>query len=304
MKFIELNKSLKERVEPIYNLVGNDFFLIRQALTNLKNFLIQGFEDFNFISLDVDKLKQDSVNEQLVTMPIGNEYRMVVIHNPNQEIVKLLNNLNIEEVSSVVICVNAEGLKIGEVVDCSKLERNDIVKYILNYLSKHKLSIEEQALDYIIDATNSNMSYIVNELSKLVSYCADGEIISMDIVTNLVSNSQDYAIFMLTNAIDTKNYKSYQQILHDMAKSQSLAEIFSFMGKYFKRMQYIALSKDDNELVKILGVKPYAITMARKNIATNGLKYYINLYEKFVNLDHKIKSGEITPNNALYELIF
>ena len=76
------------------------------------------------------------------------------------------------------------------------------------------------------------------------------------------------------------------------------------MGKYFKRMQYIALSKDDTELSKILGIKPYAITMSRQNISKNGVKYYVNLYQKYIDLDQKIKSGEITPINALFELIF
>ena len=130
------------------------------------------------------------------------------------------------------------------------------------------------------------------------------EVVTMEIVTNLVANTSEYAIYMLTNAIDTKNYASYQQILNDLTKSQSQAEIFSYMGKYFKRMQYISLNKNDAEVAKILNIKPYAVTMSRKHIAKNGIKYYLNLYEKYINLDYKIKSGKITPTNALYELIF
>ena len=76
------------------------------------------------------------------------------------------------------------------------------------------------------------------------------------------------------------------------------------MGKYFKRMQYISLNKNDVELSKILNIKPYAVSMARKNILKNGIKYYLGLYEKYINLDFKIKSGKISPSNALYELIF
>lgn len=304
MKFIDLNKNLKEKIEPLYNIKGEDFFLVKQALTNIKSIVVQALEEFNFITLDAEKMKKEEVDEQLITMPMGNDYRMVVLNNPSQEVVKFLNNFDFQDISTVVVCVNAENLTIGEVVDCSKLDRADILKYVLHNLAKNKLSIEEQALDYLIEATNSNMTKIVNELSKITAYCLDCEVVTMDIVANLVSNSSEYAIYMLTNAIDTKNYASYQQILHDLAKSQSQAEIFSYMGKYFKRMQYISLNKDDNELAKILNIKPYAITMSRKNISKNGVKYYINLYEKYINLDHKIKSGEISAYNALYELIF
>ena len=303
MKFIDLNKQLKEKIFPLYNIKGDDFFLIKQAVNNIKSAVIVDFEEFNYVSLDAEKLKKEQVYEQIVTMPIGNDYRLVVLNNPNNEVCKMLNEHEYNS-ETVIVCVNADHLSKGEIIDCSKLDRADISKYVLNYLSKCNLSIEEQALDYFIDATNSNMTRIVNELNKVSSYCVDLETITMDIVVNLVSNSHDYTIFMLTNAIDNKNYSVYQQTLNDLSKSQSQAEIFSYMGKYFKRMQYISLNKNDAELSKILGIKPYAITMSRKSIAKNGVKYYINLYEKYVNLDYKIKSGKITPNNALYELIF
>ena len=304
MKFTELNKNLKQNIYPIYHITGDDAFLIKQAISNIKSATVKEMVELNYVVLDAEKMKKEQVYEQIMTLPICNEHRLVIINKPNQEIVKFLNKFEFQDNSVVVVCTNADGLTVGEVIDCAKVDRTDIAKYILNNLSKCNLSIEEQALDYLIDATNSNMSKIVNELNKITSYCVDCEVITMDVVTNLVANSSEYAIYMLTNAIDTKNYASYQKILNDLTKSQSQAEIFSYMGKYFKRMQYIALNKNDDELDKILNIKPYAIKMSRQNITKNGIKFYISLYEKYVNLDYKIKSGIISAVNALYELIF
>lgn len=304
MNFIEINKKLKEKVEPLYNIKGEDLFLIKQAINNIKSVTVQELEEFNYIRLDAEKLKKEQVNEQILTMPIASDYRLVVLDNPNQDIVKLLNNYDFTDITTIVVCVNAEKLTVGEVIDCSHLDKADISKYILNYLSKNNLSIQESALDYIIEATNSNMTKINNELNKISAYCVDIDTVTIDIVSNLVSNSSEYAIFMLTNAIDNKDYSTYQKILNEISKSQSINEIFSYIGKHFKRMQYIALSKNDDELSKILNIKPYAIKMSRQNIAKNGVKYYISLYEKYTNLDYMIKSGKITTRNALYELIF
>lgn len=304
MNFIDLNKKLKEKIESLYNIKGDDLFLIKQALNNIKSVVVQDLEEFNFVRLDAEKLKKEQINEQILTMPIGSEYRLVVLDNPNQEIVKLLNNYDFSDISTIVVCINADKLTVGEVVDCTHLEKTDISKYILNYLAKNKLSIQEQALDYIIEATNSNMSKINNELNKITSYCVDTDIVTMDIVSNLVANSNEYAIYMLTNSIDNKDYSTYQKILNELSKSQSINEIFSYMGKYFKRMQYISLNKNDDELAKILNIKPYAIKMSRQHISKNGVKYYIALYEKYINLDYMIKNGKISAYNALYELIF
>jgi len=64
------------------------------------------------------------------------------------------------------------------------------------------------------------------------------------------------------------------------------------------------VDKNDEEVGQVLGLKPYAVKMSRQCIAKNGVKFYIGLYQKYIDLDYKIKSGKITPINALYELIF
>lgn len=304
MKFIELNKNLKIKVNNLYNITGSDDFLIRQAITNIKHFLITDLEEFNYFKADAESMKASEATAQISTLPLGNEYRLVVLTNPCSEVIKVINNLDLTSSNVVVVCVNAQKLNNAEVIDCDKLDRIDISKYVLNYLAKNKLSIEERALDYLIEATNSNMSKINSELNKLVAYCVDCDLITIDIVTNLVSNTSEYAVYMLTNAIDNKDYTTYQKIINEMSQSSTMGEIFSYLGKYFKRMQYVALNKNDNEIAKILNLKPYAIKMSRQNVAKNGIKFYINLYEKYINLDYEIKSGKISPANALYELIF
>ena len=304
MKFIELNKKLKDQILPLYNIVGEDIFLVRQAINILKNHLVKDFDEFNFIILDADKIKSSELEAQIVTLPIGSDYRLVVLNSPSADVVKFLNSYNFEGSSVVVACVNASNLKSAEIIDCEKLDRADIQKYVMNYLYKLNTSIEERALDFLIDATNGDMQKIVNELGKLSAYAIEDKVITLNTVTNLVSESQEYVIYMLTNAIDNKDLTAYQKMITNMSKSQSVQEIYSYMGRYFRRMMYIAINKNDDELSKILSIKPYAIKVARQNVKKNGVKFYVNLYNKYVDLDYKIKSGEISPKNALFELVF
>ena len=301
---MELNKSLKSEIKPSYNLKGEDLFLIQTAIKNLKSTLVTDLEEFNYIKLNGEKLKSDELLSQIATLPINSEHRMIVVDCPSNEIIKFLNKYEFIDNSSVVVCINADKLENAENVDCSHIERGDISKYVLNYLKKYNISIQEQALDYIIDATGGDMSKIHNELEKLSSYACDSNIIDLDMATNLVANSTEYAIFMLTSAIDEKNLTKFQTILSSMSKSISLSDIFSYMGKYFRRMQYIAMSKNDEELAKILNIKPYAIKISRDYIRKNGINYYINLYKKYIDLDQDIKSGKITSTNAMYKLVF
>lgn len=304
MKFIDLNKELKNKIDNLYNIKGQDAYLIKQSIINIKNATVSDLEDFNYIKCDASKMKQDEALMQISTLPIGNDYRMVVLENPSAEVIKFLNSYDFSNDSTVVVCINAEKLNNGVEIDCSQLDKANISKYILHYLAKFNLSIQEQALDYLIDACNMDMSKIINELNKLSAYALNEDVITIEIATNLVSNTSEYALYMLTNSIDNKDYTNYQKIINDLSKSQSLFDIFAYLGKYFKRMQYIALSKNDEELAKILNIKPYAVKMSRQQVQKNGIKFYINLYQKYIDLDHQIKSGKIHVNNALFELIF
>ena len=302
MKFVELNKELKTNINHLYVLTGDDVFLQNQAVSLIKSATIKNLEEFNFAKFDAEKMFKQEFLAQLETLPIANDYRMIVLNEPSNDICNVLSKYQFEDFQVVV--VKNSKLAAGEQVDCSKLDRADTTKYILNFFTKRGFQIQEQAVDYIIDATGANMSKISNELNKIAAYMHGQTLITIEIVTNLVSNSSEYVSYMLTNAIDNKSFMDYQKIINTMSKSQSANDIFAMLGKYFRRMQYICLNKDDNKLSSILNIKPYAIKMARQNISKNGSKFYLALYQKYIDLDYKIKSGKISADNALYELIF
>lgn len=304
IKFIDLNKTIKTKLENLYNIKGDDVFLIRQAINNLKNYIIKDLEEFNYIKIDASSLKSNALDAEVSALPIGNEYRFIVLENLNNECIEFLNKYDFSDSTTIVLTINAEKLKNATTINCEILNRGDITKYILNTIAKAKISIQEQAIDYLIDSTNSNMSKINTELNKMISYVGVDGVIDMSVATNLVANSSEYVVYMLTGAIDQKNYAEYQKILRDMLKSQTAGEIFSYLGKYFRRMQYIAINKDDSLIGKILNLKPYAIKMSRQFISKNGVNYYINLYQKYTDLDYEIKSGKISAYNALYSIIF
>ncbi len=304
MKFIELSKNLKQNVKPLYNIKGEDFFLVKQSVTLLKQALIKDLEEFNYAYFDEEETTLSSFSASLETLPINNDYRLVVINKPSQEILNYVSNYDFTNSTTVLAVLNADKFALGETVDCSFLDKANLSKYVLNFLSKQNLSIEERALDYLIEITEGSMARLVTELNKLVAYATDETTITIDMVTNLVADTSQYMIYTLTNAIDEKDYVKYQTVLSDISKTQSFGEIFAYMGKYFRRMQYIAVNKDDEKLAKILNIKPYAIKMARQFISKNGVKYYVGLYNEYVDLDFQIKSGKLSVYNALYKLIF
>ena len=303
MKFLQLKKSLNEP-KSIYSIVGDDEFLVSQAQRILKEGLVTCFDEFNYLKVDMDNTKSSDYANLLNTMAFGDSYRLVVFTAPNAEQVKAINSLTKDLDRVVVVCVQPESkVDNAEIVDCNHIDKVDLVKWLNNYLAKTNSKIEKNAFDYIIDLSGGDLAYLNTELPKLIAFAGDKTISHEDIDLTFTKN-KNYFVYHLSNAIDTKDKKAQFDILNTLTLSQSVGEVFMFLGSYFRRMFYCAISKDtDDNLASMLKVKPYSISKARQMVTKNKPTYYIDLYNKYINLDYSIKSGDITPQNAIYELL-
>lgn len=304
MNVLDLKSNLKKSIESVYVISGNDSFLVNIALTNLKESLVQGFEEFNYIKLEGTELKESDYKLALNTLPFGSGNRLIVINNINNAGAEIINEFSKLPFCNVVVVVVKPGQKInGQDINCDHLNSTDLKKYLTNYFNKYELKFESNVLDYIIDISNADLNYITNELSKVVGYTEKTETVTIEVIKLLFTKNESYFVYNLTTAIDNKNKDQAIKILNSLQENVSISEIFIFMGSYFRKMFYCAINTNNEELATILKTKPYAISKAREYVNKNGKSFYINMFNKYVNLDYEIKSGKITPINAIYSLI-
>lgn len=304
MNALEIKQNLKNQIKSVYVISGNDNFLIDTAISSLKESLVEGFEEFNYIKLDGNDLKESDYKLALNTLPFGAGNRLIVINNINNVGANLVNKFSELPFCNVVIaCVSPSHTIAGESINCDHLNSQELKKYLTNYFSKAELQIENNVIDYIIDISNSDLNYITNELVKVVGYLDKGEVVNTDTIKLLFTKNESYFVYNLTTAIDNKDNKQAMKILNSLQENVSISEIFMFMGAYFRKMFYTAINANNDELAVLLKTKPYAITKAREYVNKNGKSFYVNLYNKYTNLDYEIKSGKITPINAIYSLI-
>ncbi len=304
MKFLELKKSLNQP-KSIYSITGDDEYLFSQAIRLIKEGLVSCFEEFNYLKVDMDNTKPSDYANLLNTMAFGDSYRVVVFTGPNAEQIKVINEVTKQGLDRVVVVCVQPAVKVdnAEIVDCNHLERADLIKWLNNQLAKSNAKIEKGAFDYIIDLSSGDMAYLNSELPKLIAFVGDKTITREDVDVTFTKN-KNYFVYHLSNAIDMRDKKAQFDILNTLTLSQNIGEIFMFLGAYFRRMFYCAIGKgSDDELATILKVKPYAIAKAKQYVTKNKPTYYINLYNKYIELDFNIKSGDITPQNAMYELL-
>lgn len=305
MKYKELAKNLN-KPNNVYIISGNDDYLCFNSVQIIKEKLIPNFQDFNFVRINTEECDTKNFNNIISTLPFGADYRVIVIDNINAELNKIIQNFAKQPMYGVIIVIYKPNIVInyGEQIDCNHLDKKDVGDFILDKLKEYKLKIDADALEYILNISSLDLAYINSELVKICNYYKAGDTVDLLGVKSLLTKIDNYFIYNFTYALDMKNKEESLKILNSLRENSQSQEIFAYLGSYFRRMFYIATSNlDDEDLAKFLRVKPYAIKKSRDMVLKNGRGYYINLYNKYVELDNDIKFGKISAINAIYSLM-
>ena len=307
-------KSLKARLSKelknCYLVQGEDFYLFEKA----KNMIVSAsgiqMADFNLVCFDEDNFSSKAFVDVCEVFPIGDNYRIVVIRGINKlaeaDKKEILQYFQSPVESTVVIILDYNNkfdfLKnLVEFVDAKRMDKALLEKIIVSDLTKYRKKISLEACDSLIDACNSYLTRIENELLKLVFFSED-ELITKQMVDSLVTKDIEYTTFELTEALAKRDGDKALQLLNLMEKEVG---VLSLISNHFRRMFFISISDMTNaELAIYLGVKEYAILKARNQIKAFSKAQLRKINALLEDVDYFIKSGKMQATNALYYLVF
>ena len=307
MKFIELASKLKEKVENVYLLSGEDSYLKQTAYKLIRRAAI--VEELSFLNesrFDNENWDINKFEEAASSMPMGSNFKLVQIKNlekiSEKEKQTLQNIINSISPSTCLVVEVNKNLKLtgGTLVDCSNLDHATLCKYINNEAAKNGKKITPEAVNLLIEFCSSNLTKIITELPKLLAFSNE---VDIEAVKSLVSPDEEYQIFELTEALGNKNKDKSIKLLHLMLEKKETA-LVSLISNHFRRVAFCSLSDYSNdELAEMFDVKPFAILKARnqsKFFSKVQLKNILSLLEE---VDFMIKSGKMQADNAIYYLV-
>ena len=153
----------------------------------------------------------------------------------------------------------------------------------------------------MVDESKVDLGYFEGEIKKLSSI--NKEKIDIDEIKKIISVNIQDEIFKLTDALRDKNSDYAFKLLHNLKYNDvKFMQILGVVVRNFENMyickQYIKKGKTENDIVKDYSLHPYAVKMA--NISSK--KYSLNEIHVFLDLcldlDYKIKIGEISEKDA------
>ena len=239
-------------------------------------------------------------------MPIAGDFKLVQVKNlekiSEKEKQAIQNIVNSIPPTTCVVIDLGKNLKLtgGEVVDCSNLDRQTLVKYINGEVLKNNKKISAEAASLLIEFCSSSLTKISSELPKL---CAFADNIDVETIKQLVAPDEEYQIYELTEALGNRNKNKSIKLLSLMLEKKETA-LVSLISNHFRRVAFCSLSDYSNdELAGMFDVKPYAVLKARNQSKFFSKVQLKNILALLEEVDFMIKSGKMQSDNAIYYLV-
>jgi len=296
-------------------LYGQDTYRIKEKAREIiehhkkvhKNGLsLKHFSDFSSLE---DDIKQVSMFKEKKLIIINNlfsekEFKDKFLENKEKllksdDIILIIEPENIIKSDSLFkfLKKNAKCQKF-ELLTAAKLKN-----WAQKEFEKHNSEINPQALDLLIEYSDSDLWKMNNEIIKLANY-KNNDIINKEDVGLLIRSKIETDIFKTIDAIAEKNKSKALKLVHKhLEKGDSPLYLISMVNYQFKNLlivkDLIEKHQPYSVILKKSGLHPYVVKKSYSQSYKFNFQELKKIYQKIFEIDFQIKTGKIEPETGL-----
>jgi len=328
MTFEQILNDLKNKIYyPVYFLAGEESYYIDEISDYIEDHVLTDVEkEFNQTVIYGRETDVLSIISNAKRYPMMANYQVVIVKEAQdiKDIDELLPYIE-NPLDSTLLVINYKYKKIdkrksfykqvdkkGILFESKKLYDNKIAGWINNYVKEKGYDITPKASAMLSEFLGTNLSKVVNEISKLILNVPEKATINDELVERNIGISKDFNVFELQKAIGSKNVLKVNQIGNYFAanpKENPLIKTVSILFGYFsKLMIYHQLTdKSRNSIASALSVNPFFVQdyqMAARNYSLQKLIKIIDLLKEYDLKSKGVNNISISDGELLKELLF
>lgn len=319
----DLQKIRKEKLAPCYLVLGTEKFLQDQVRTEiLKKIKIDGEDDLNFLSFDMENSSIDEVIAEAETLPFFGDQRLVFVENPyfltgekgtngiDQNTELLVNYLK-EPLETTVLVIFAPYEKLDErkkvtkqlkktaiTIDVKQLDEKAVRQYLLNTLENSEIKMDRQAIDFFLRLTDLDLSKMMRELQKILLYGQEQEVITVKEIEQLVPKTLEHNLFDMTQYILSGRTEQALQLFQDLVTQgeetiKINAILLSQIRLFLQTKFLVKIGYQQANIAETLKIHPYRVKLAMQEVRKFDEQTLRRLFDELVEMDYEIKSGKI-----------
>ena len=322
---------------PIHFLWGDEDFLIEKAVNKLKKEILgDDVNELNYRAVDNPNFSLFSELIRTNAMMFGD----VVIQIKCQkyfletkskeklddkqvaELVQGLNNVS-DRVHLILICETPRGEKkkpdsrkklYKELIKLTKpeefpsyrsYEEYKLIPIIKKMADEIGLKIGQNESSLLIQTVGSSLRDISNQLEKLKLYAHPENIVTEQMIKNVVSSNTD--IFALIDLILAKDWTSTMNLLNEILQKEHFLPSLAFLQTAITNMLKIKLyagTMSTFDLAIKLNQNEFVLKKNIEKLANVKLDDLINLKINLATAEYNLKSGAIKDPMTAYEIAF
>ncbi len=300
--------------KPCYLVYGDEAYLRIQNKEKLKKALLGGADSMNLSYYEGAGLNPLEIIDMAETLPFFAERRVILIENsgffkqgcpeladylkkPSETTAFLFVESAVDKRKDMYKAVHRMGLDIS----CDTPDETMLSKWIVSKLGAEKKRISPRAIAYLLTRVGTDMSNLVNEMEKLVSYCMDRDVITEADINAVCANWLTSRIFEMTDAIVVKDRKKAMDIYYDLLALKTAPEqILALIARQFNLLLITKELTDrgkSGEVASAIGLPPFIASKYIgwvKNYSYENLKAALDMC---LDSDAAVKSGKL--NNTI-----
>lgn len=323
--FSELKLQIKEnKLKNIYLFFGDEAYIKEIYIQKITDMLVEpSLTDFNLTVLEEKNITFEAVDDVLESFPMMAESKLIIIKNSGifsktTEDAKKFWSARLKDIPEYVTVIFSEiavdrrsalykaCASSGLCVEFEYLNETDMIAWVEREARRGGKTISKNNAAYMVSICDDGLSFVKNELDKLINFC-DAEITLSDI-ERLVSKSLSVRVFELTDAIMQKDADKAVSLLFDFktVKESAFKILYLLLGSFDKMLHARLLLAEGaaySEIAEKIGVKPFIARKYIDNSKKFGEAYLTDRITRIAEIDLAVKEGAVDEWTALEQYV-
>lgn len=317
-----LNKKIKSGdLSGIYFFYGEERYLLEKKLDAIcRKLITPGTEVFNLFKLEGKKTTAADVIAAIDQFPQMSEKKVVLVKGSgllNNAVLtdfKLLRDAakNIPPDTCLILTEDSFDKKKlknisfieenGGIINFEYMPVNKIEIWLDELFKKHKKSISNRDISYLVRLCGQSLGKLTGEADKLINYSGDRIKITRGDIDAVADKTVEYRTYdMLDNMIAGRRTKALEQLKYLYSSGEEPFYILALMTSRLSELLMCKLLKDDGlsaaEISDYFDFKRpmFAVNKTINESSRFGEKYLKRMIDKGLFYDIECKQGRLSP---------
>ena len=320
----EAVKNIKAgKLLPIYFFFGEDSFGIENAVNTIEAAVKPMIgSDFDRETFQGEEKSVVEVIDFATAFPFGSGKKFILLKDfdklkdkkalasyaaspPDFTILAIVNNGPVSSAATEPLKTLAEK---NYMFEAKELKGNTLVNWLIDFTAAKGKTLTPENAQLLMDISGENRNLLESQLEKIFIYLGDVHEITIDSIKALSTQSKEFTIFDLQNAIGKRNKsRSLKIALNMISKGAAATYLVHMLTRYFTglvRVNELTEKKIPNQAAaRIVGTHPFYYKdylEARKIYSDNQI---INAASALLKADISIKTSSADEKTILTILI-